>query len=532
MPVVPGDFTERADNPVNDGVYLSTPESSTPYDPSSAQLPRFSATESVPDAAPASPAPLKIELVEDDPSFGAFMEAVLTEADYGYFEVLRATRLAEAVALIDVHRFDAVLLDLSLPDSYGLDTLTSLRSHNDKVPIIVLTGTRDDDLAIESLRNGAQDYIVKGQLDNDMLVRSIRYAIERHRVEQALLESESRYRVLMEQASDGIFVLDKDGRLTDVNPSACEMLGYTSEELIGMARQDVIVPLDYTRSPEGESDFREGRITVRERVFRRKDGSTITAEISAKLLNDGRTLAIARDVTERKVAEVELQAHVENQANLLHQLLNAQEAERRRLSMDIHDGPLQSLGVSLLALDRSMRRLDRGELEAGRRELDSLRAHLASTVSEVRSVLADLSLELLTHYGLKAALSNHVERFTEVTGIEVVLRYAVRRRLSSDVTLLMYRLAQEALANIRKHSRATSATLYMRIKQGNLLLTIGDNGRGFDPAAVLQMRYAGEKLGLRSMRERVELAGGTFAIHSTPGQGTLIEFSCPLPSQA
>jgi signal transduction histidine kinase len=297
-----------------------------------------------------------------------------------------------------------------------------------------------------------------------------------------------------------------------------------------MARQNVIVPLDYSRSAEGESDFREGRITVRERVFRRKDGSTITAEISAKLLSDGRTIAIARDITERKVAEVELQAHVENQANLLHQLLNAQEDERRRLSMDIHDGPLQSLGVSLLALDRSMRRLDRGEFEAGRRELDSLRVHLSSTVSEVRYVLADLGLELLTHYGLKAALSNHVERFSEVTGIEVVMRYTVRRRLSPDVTLLMYRLAQEALANIRKHSRATSAMLHMRMKQGNLLLMIEDNGRGFDPKAVLQMRYAGEKLGLRSMRERVELAGGTFSIKSAPGQGTLLEFSCPLSS--
>jgi PAS domain S-box-containing protein len=333
----------------------------------------------------------------------------------------------------------------------------------------------------------------------------------------------------MEQASDGIFVLDRKGRLSDVNPIGSSMLGYSTEELLGMTPTELIVPLDYLPSANQEMEFRRGAVAVRERVVRRKDGSEITVEISAKMLDDGRILAIARDITKRKVAEEELQAHVENQANLLHQLLNAQEDERRRLSMDIHDGPLQSLGVSLLALDRSMRRLDRGEQEAGRRELEILRASLSNTVTEVRAVLADLSLELLTQYGLQTALRNHIERFSEVTGIHVDFSYVVRRKLAPDVMLLMYRLAQEALANIRKHSRAEMASVRLRVSQGELHLIISDNGRGFDPQAVLQRRYAGEKLGLRSMRERIELAGGRFDIRSAPGDGTVLDFSCPLP---
>jgi signal transduction histidine kinase len=168
-------------------------------------------------------------------------------------------------------------------------------------------------------------------------------------------------------------------------------------------------------------------------------------------------------------------------------------------------------------------------MRAGRSELDSLRASLSSTVSEVRAVLADLSLELLTQYGLETALRNHIERFSEVTGIEVGLRYVVRRKLGADVELLMYRLAQEALANIRKHSRAELAWIQVRVTRGDLHLVIRDNGRGFDPQAVLQKRYAGEKLGLRSMRERIELAGGQFSISSVPGEGTVLEFTCPLP---
>jgi PAS domain S-box-containing protein len=509
--------------------YHSTPEFPAPYNPSGDSMPRFSEKEETPGLISPSPTPLRIELVEDDPSFGPLLEAILNEADYGYFEAIRATYLSEALALLENHRFDAVLLDLSLPDSWGLDTLTALRARHPKMPIVVLTGTRDENLAIESLRNGAQDYLVKGQLDNDTIVRSIRYAIERNRVEQDLLESESRYRVLMEQASDGIFVVDKAGRLTDVNPSGCEMLGYSLHDLLGTAQSDLVVPLIYRNAEEGEAEFRDRPMVVGERVVRRKDGTYITVEVSAKLLDDGRTMAIVRDVTQRKVAEAELQAHAEEQANLLHQLLNAQEDERRRLSMDIHDGPLQSLGVSLLALDRSIRRLDRGELAAGRHELDTLRANLSSTVAEVRAVLADLSLELLTQYGLRTALRNHIERFNEVTGIHVELHYSLRRKLDADVILLTYRLIQEALANIRKHSRAERAEVHLRVRHGVLRLTIKDDGRGFDPQAVLQKRYAGEKLGLRSMKERVELAGGKFEIDSSPESGTVLDFYCPLP---
>ncbi|MEO8286751.1 MAG: PAS domain S-box protein [Chloroflexota bacterium] len=471
---------------------------------------------------------LRVLLVEDNPSFADLMEAILNEGDYGNFYAVRAARLSDARDLMKESEFDVVLLDLSLPDSTGINTLTLLHQENPNLPVVVLTGTQDENLALDALRNGAQDYLVKGQNDNEVLVRAIRYAVERKRVERKFLESESRYRALMEQASDGIFVVDRRGRLTDVNPVGATMLGYEPNELLHMNQRDLVMPLARELNHEGLEEFRSGRIIVQERVVRHKNGTNITVEIGAKLLDDGRIMAIARDVTARKVAEEALQARAQEQANLLHQLLNAQEAERRRLSMDIHDGPLQSLGVSLLALDRSIRRLDRGELDASRRELNALRASLTGTVTEVRAVLADLSLELLTQYGLETALRNHVERFSEVTGIEVDLRYQVKRKLGADVTLLMYRLAQEALANIRKHSRANSATIQMNVSRGDLSMLVSDNGRGFDPKAVLQKRYAGEKLGLRSMRERVELAGGKFTIESSPESGTILTFSCPL----
>jgi two-component system, NarL family, sensor histidine kinase UhpB len=475
--------------------------------------------------------PLRVLIVEDDAVLAQLLEAILTEGDYGKFEAQCATCLVDALTMLGDSHFDAVLLDLSLPDSSNLETLISLHEHFPNVPVIVLTGIADEAVALRALRRGAQDYIVKGQMDNDMLVRSIRYAVERFRADRLLVESENRYRMLMEQASDGIFILDPSMKLIDANPAACEMLGYQKEDLLAMSARDLVVPLiyeDLTASKQALEDYQHGMVIRSERTVRRRDGTYLTLELSAKLLEDGRTIAIVRDVSERKQAEQTMQANYEAQANMLHQLLSAQEDERRRLSMDIHDGPLQSLGVSLLALDRAMRRLDRGETEGSRKELALLRSSLSNTVSEVRAVLADLSLELLTQYGLEIALGNHVERFSEVTGIELALHYNVRRRLSGDVKLLMYRLAQEGLANIRKHSRATKASVRLYVRGGYLHMVLTDNGRGFDPDAVLKMRYAGEKLGLRSIRERIELAGGMFEIHSMPGKGTRLDFHYPL----
>jgi two-component system sensor histidine kinase DegS len=247
------------------------------------------------------------------------------------------------------------------------------------------------------------------------------------------------------------------------------------------------------------------------------------------MLPDGRVQTITRDITERKAYQRRLEEHADSQTQLLHQLMTAQEAERRRLSMDIHDGPLQSLGVAIMELDRAVRRQDRGEPEKARSELVSLRSTLANTVSEVRAVLADLSLEILTAYGLSSALRNHIEHFSEVTGIKGKLRNSVKRRLPPPVELLMYRLAQEALSNVRKHAQAQHVDVSLKIIGEKLCMIVADDGRGFNVDAAMRERFAGEKVGLKSMQQRIRDAQGDLVIDSAPGQGTTLSFWCPLP---
>jgi signal transduction histidine kinase len=202
--------------------------------------------------------------------------------------------------------------------------------------------------------------------------------------------------------------------------------------------------------------------------------------------------------------------------------------------MEIHDGPLQSLGVSLMALDRALLRQGRGEQEMADRELKFLRQTLAETVSEMRQVLADLSQEVLSSYGMVVALQHHAERFTNATGIGVEVHTKVSRRLPADKELLLYRLAQEAMANARKHAEATNVVIRLEMRGGEVQLRIRDDGKGFDVDEALKRHEDGKGIGLRSMRHRIEAAGGSMRIQSAPGRGTIISFRCPVtdPTQS
>lgn len=227
--------------------------------------------------------------------------------------------------------------------------------------------------------------------------------------------------------------------------------------------------------------------------------------------------------------EEKVKARTDELTKMLDLLLNAQEDERRRLSMDIHDGPLQSLAVSTVALNRAIKRLERGETELIEYELLLMRTSLGETIQEVRAVLANLSLDILTNEGLVPALRAHIERFSHVTGIAVEMQDEVRQRLPDRIELLFYRLTQESLSNVRKHAEASNIRLSLKVEGDRLYMVVADDGKGFDVDAVLQGHDAGHKLGLRSMMQRIRDAQGDLTISPAETTGTILRFQCPLP---
>ncbi|MBD2343203.1 hybrid sensor histidine kinase/response regulator [Anabaena subtropica] len=189
---------------------------------------------------------IKVLLVEDNPGDVFLIQELIREVHSAKVELQPVERLSEALETLATHtscgsHFDVMLLDLSLPDSQGLDTFIRANRETTVIPIIVLTGIDDENLALRAMQEGAQDYLVKGQVTGDLLVRSIRYAIERQRVEEALRHSEERFRVALKNSPIFVFNQDRDLRYTWIyNPIA----GWKIDEMLGKQDSEIMSEQD------------------------------------------------------------------------------------------------------------------------------------------------------------------------------------------------------------------------------------------------------------------------------------------------
>jgi PAS domain S-box-containing protein len=183
---------------------------------------------------------IKVLLVEDNPGDVLLLQEFLQDVTPSVIELKPVEQLDEALSYLAQENFDVMLLDLSLPDSQGLETFIKAHNQVKSTPIIVLTGIADENLALRAMQEGAQDYLVKGQVTGDLLVRSMRYAIERQRIEDALRQSEERFRVALKNSPIFVFNQDQELRYTWVyNPA----FGLTAEEMLGK-RDSELIPLE------------------------------------------------------------------------------------------------------------------------------------------------------------------------------------------------------------------------------------------------------------------------------------------------
>jgi PAS domain S-box-containing protein len=299
---------------------------------------------------------LKILLVEDNPGDIRLLQEILREVTTTQCQITPVITLAEAIdalATSDLAPFDVILIDLSLPDSQGIDTFLTLQRQVPNVPIVVLTGLDDENLALSAMQQGAQDYLIKGRVDASLLFRSIRYAIEReraeaqlrqtkieweqraiertrdlqqinerlqlelaerHRVEAALEISRSRFAGILEIASDAMIAFDRHRIVTVFNQAAEEIFGYSAAEAIGQSL-DLLLPqpLDasdiLSDSLDPVDNRSSGRGKRQQTIGLRRDGRMFPAEASISYLELRRERVytiVLRDVTERQAAERKL----------------------------------------------------------------------------------------------------------------------------------------------------------------------------------------------------------------------------------
>jgi two-component system cell cycle sensor histidine kinase/response regulator CckA len=251
---------------------------------------------------------IRVLLVEDNPGDVRLFLELLRETGAGHVKLEHVDRLCTALDRLSNQAFDVVLLDLSLPDAHGLDTLVRAHAHAPSVPIVVLTGLDDQALAVKAVRAGAQDYLVKGRVDGDLLVRSMRYATERARALEALERREEHYRSLIENSLDLISILNLDGTIRYASPSHERILGYGLEELVGQNA------LSFTHADDLENvkaafARADGSASVQSR-FRHKDGSWRVLESFGRNLSHlagvNGLVVNSRDVTDRMRLEEQL----------------------------------------------------------------------------------------------------------------------------------------------------------------------------------------------------------------------------------
>ena len=471
-------------------------------------------------------ASLSILVVEDNPGDIFLLKEFLRATDLSIGTIFEAGRLSEAKKILEEQRIDLVFLDLSLPDSFGLDSYTGLGLPAQRLPIILLTGLSDTSIALQALAMGAQDYLIKGDFDEKLLSRAIRYSLERKRNLESLQESEVRYRELFNNNPMPMWVFDTNTLLfLEANGAAIRHYGYTNAEFLHMSLADVQLHGDTAGLRKEVDEMHMDGVVVQKGLLQhvRKNGDTIFVEVAWHNINymgHAAILVLANDVTERIVLENELnEQQMLRQRQITEAVISAQEKERTEIGKELHDNVNQILGASNLYVNTAMTDEDmRQELLERSTEL------ISRAINEIRKISKSLITPGLREIGLLESIEDITDDMKVAKGIHIQLdiHNIVESEVDEQRKLTLFRIIQEQLNNIMKHAKATEVMIRLSIEGPDIVLTVVDNGVGFD----ISRHRKG--VGITNIISRTELFKGKVDIHSKPGDGCVLNVRLPM----
>jgi PAS domain S-box-containing protein len=676
---------------------------------------------------------IEILLIEDNVSYSSLLRRILSHAD---IRVETAESLELGIALAQKKSFQAILLDLGLPDSQGLNTFTKFKAHTPNVPIIIFTGSDDERLAARAVQEGAQDYLIKGsylskgEAGVNLLVRAIRYAIERHEIQAALqrehdllerriierttelsnaneqlkreLAERRRYEFIANTSKDPISFIDRNYTYQAVNDGFCLAQNKRREELIGKSVADVwgreafevkikpfidqalagyeaqyegwfnfktlgyryfevfynpffdsehqvthvvVVSHDETFSENAKDSLRhhnqrlsilreidhatlvasspEEIVRVALRHFVRlipydradvllfsKDGTSLkrmitggvegevkinptqpaiddllqnqellhgrphivhqwqsTSELSpfggylktrgvrsyftVPLVAEGKMIGVLsvssfdvdtflpHHIEDALAISIPLTLLIKNAQlveqlrnanerllNLTSHLVSAQEDERRRISLELHD----EAGQALIALKVNLAMVQSdlpNELVQAKLQIGEAISVTQQTMDDLHALAQNLRPPAIDAVGLSQALYDYCQRVERQTGIQVSYQDGTLANLASHTQISIFRVVQEALTNIVKHSGATCVEVDLKKDAREIRISVCDNGRGFTHQHMID-RDISRGLGLIGIQERIEALGGSLEVISQAGRGTRLMANIPL----
>jgi len=316
-----------------------------------------------------------------------------------------------------------------------------------------------------------------------------------------------------------------DFRFVSVNDAFCRLLEYERDELVGVRTvDDITLPDDFPQNEQLLKSLVNNEIQrfQIEKQYVTKSGRCI--DVSVYVLgfydNDGKYIGSTgsvMDITETRELLHRLNKRKKDFQQLAGRLLSVQEEERRRLARELHDDLSQRLAVLAIKAGKVK---SEGCTDEAADTLQDLQDKLISISEDVHRISRQLHPSIIEDLGLEQALSSEIHNFSRLEKIPVKLEYDIGSvEPSLDISISLFRVTQESLRNIQKHARAKSVSIQLGRENSSLLLTIKDDGRGFDPEIVKNM----PGLGLKSMRERIRMINGNIAYISQQGQGTTVQ---------
>lgn len=593
-------------------------------------------------------AKLRILSLEDDPNDFEFIRRSL-ERESLTFEIRRVSTRADFIVAASSGSVDLILADYSLPGFDGLSALAIAREQCPEVPFIFVSGALGEELAIETLRQGATDYVLKTRLArlgpavkralreaedraerrlaeeayrsvvmkslqglvvfqggrlvfaNPAMATILGYSItellgfssqsvsrlfhpdhkefvrlalgestgtassqseevvrvfrkdgtirwlsafssavefggkpavqsafvditERKRAEGALRESEDRFRLLVENSTDLVAEVTTDGRIQYASPNFKTILGYAPSELLGTS---IFANVHGRDLPEVKARF-EKDLPTGDYRYRHQDGSWHWLESAGQRFRtsagDERIVFVSRDVTERKLAEHELEQSREQLQRFSEHLENTLDEQRKQISREIHDelGQLLTIlkfDISWVTLNVSKESPELAE------KIDAMRGTIGEALASVKRISRELRPPQLESLGLCGAIQWDVTSFSAKFGIHSTLRFSPSEfALDKDRSLVIYRVFHEALTNIARHAQATEVLIELDRKSDAVVLRVQDNGKGISNSEVRGTM----SLGIVGMRERLRPWRGTLTIKGKKGEGTTVTADIPL----
>ncbi|MFB2892089.1 response regulator [Aerosakkonemataceae cyanobacterium BLCC-F50] len=495
-------------------------------------------------------------LVEDNPADMVLLMELLQDSDEQAWQISHCKRLNVALEQLQQNTFDVVLLDLSLPDSQGLDTLVQLHRAVPHIPIVVLTGLQDKNLARQAVAQGAQDYLVKGQISSELLVKTIEYAIERSQIlrklqdqtqelvttNEILQQREREFRTLVENTPDIIARYDRQFCCLYTNPASTNQLeiltSYSGKTLFQLGYPQEMIQFLETAL---ERVFTTGQIEIDEfRVKYQEEWKTYQTYVVPEFRADGSietVLTIARDITQLRETEIAFaQAQTANRmkdeflATLSHEL---------RTPLNPILGWVKLLRTRQFSVEQTQTALETIERNAQRQA--QLVEDLLDVSQMIRGQLTLTQAPVLLSEPIQAAIET-VRLAAQAKNLEIETKFDLKQGYVRGDIVRLQQLIWNLLTNAVKFT-PNGGKIMVQLEQINhdAQITVRDTGKGIKPDFLpfvfdrfrqedssTTRQFGGLGLGLALVRQLVEAHGGTITAQS-PGEGQGATFTVRLP---